>query len=220
MAHPGSITSSKINSLQMANHIPYSHSPNSMVANIRLWMSLTHLSAGQDAGAGNQHDSGRFGPNTFQSAGAHVCLHPYEVDGLSRASRPAAVSTARPQIQGPSNQQTYPYPHGQGLQYPPHMAYHVTPDQGSLLPGIECGVADPMLQALILRHSNTQHQVAHKHFTRLSLSRGCRALYRPRNLPLLLPRNLPPSSSPSPCPRRIPAPSPLCQKRPSMANAL
>ena len=126
-----------------------------------------------------QQASGKFGPNTFEGAGIHARLHPNELDATSRASRPATVSTARLQIQKSSNQQTYSYQHGQSLQYQPHMAHHVTYDQGLLLPGIECGVADLILQALIRWHTNIQRQAMLNHSPHLRVS----TFYRLRNYP-------------------------------------
>ena len=129
-----------------------------------------------------QQGSGEFVPNTFEGAvegaGTYVRPHPHELDGTSRASRLTTVSTARLQIQGSSNQQTCSYQYGQSLQYPPHIAYHVTYDQGLLLPGIECGVADPMLQARLRWHANIQRQAMFKHSPHLRLSRGRSTFYR------------------------------------------
>ena len=124
---------------------------------------------------------GKFGPNTFEGAGTHVWLHPHELDAASRASRPATVSTALLQTQKSSNQQTDSYQHGQSLQYQLHMAHRVTYDQGDqglLLPGIECGVADLMLQALIRWHANIQCQAMLNHSPHLRLSRGRNTCYR------------------------------------------
>ena len=166
---------------------------------------LTYLSAGHDAGAWNQQDSGQFGPSTFQGAGAHVYLHPHEVDRLSRASQPAMSSTAQLQNQGSSNPQTYSHRHGQsqqGQQYQPHMVHQMTHNQGSLLPGLACRVAESMLQPIIRWRTNIQHRARFKDSTHLSLSLS---LSRGRSTPNGL-HKLP---QPQPPPQPLEAPDPL-----------
>jgi len=148
---------------------------------------LTPLSTGQSAGAGNQQDSGRHGPNTFQSAGAHVWLHAHEVDTLSRgsqlASQLATSSTSRPQSQGSSNPQTYTHGHGQSLQYQPHVTHQVIHNQGPLLLGIG---AVALIQCYRHLSGSTPISNATPSLSSISLSAGST------------------DSATGPCPSRIP----------------